>query len=108
MKAMITMLLLIASAFGASLTCTVDKEKDRIIAMVEAERNFADNTPRSVTFYWSTDNAKWDKRERTLSLPADHSKIWDWRSYSPRPSTVHVTAIFNGKLIEDECVIEKK
>jgi len=67
MKFMITMLLLIASAFGASLTCTVDKEQDRIIATVEAERNFESNAPRSVTFYWSTDNAKWDKRERTLS-----------------------------------------
>ena len=108
MKTMIAMLLLIASAFGASLTCTVDKEKDRIIAMVEAERNFENNTPRSVTFYWATDNAAWDKRERTLSLPADHAKVWDWRSYSPRPSTVRITAIFNGKLIEDECIIEKK
>lgn len=108
MKIMITMLLLIASAFGATLTCSVDKDKDRITAMVEADRNFQDNAPRSVTFYWSTEHAKWDKRERTLSLPADHSKVWDWRSYSPRPSTVHVTAIYNGMLIEDECVIEKK
>ena len=107
MKFMITMLLLIASAFGASLTCTVDKEQDRIIATVEAERNFESNAPRSVTFYWSTDNAAWDKRERILSLPADHSKVWDWRSFSPRPSTVRITAIFNGKLIENECVIEK-
>jgi len=105
MRAMITMLLLAASSFAATLTCTVDSEKDRIVAMVEGERNFEDNAPRSVTFYWSTENADWDKRERTLSLPADHSKVWDWRSYSPRPSTVHVTAIFNGKLIEDECVI---
>lgn len=107
MKAIISLMALIASLSAASLTCTVDKEKDRIIAMVEAERNFENNTPRSVTFYWSTDNAKWDKRERTLSLPADHAKVWDWRSYSPRPSTVRVTAIFNGKLIEDECVIGK-
>lgn len=107
MKAIISLMALIATLSAASLTCTVDQEKDRIVAMVEAERNFENNTPRSVTFYWATDNAKWDKRERTLSLPADHSKVWDWRSYSPRPSTVRVTAIFNGKLIEDECVIEK-
>lgn len=107
MKAIISLMALIASLSAASLTCTVDQEKDRIIATVEAERNFENNAPRNVTFYWATDNAKWDKRERTLSLPADHSKVWDWRSYSPRPSTVRVTAIFNGKLIEDECVIEK-
>lgn len=108
MKIIITAFVLAASLFGASLECTVDKEKDRIIATVTAERNFESAEPRSVTFIWSTDKAAWDKRERSLSLPADHAKVWDWRSYSPRPSTVRVTAIFNGRLIDDQCVIEKE
>jgi hypothetical protein len=108
MKIIPVMLLMAASVFGATLTCTVDREKDRIVAAVVAERNFESDAPRSVTFYWSTENADWDKRERTLSMPADHSRTWDWRSFSPRPSTIHITAIFNGMLIEEECVIEKQ
>jgi len=108
MKIIISALLLAVSLFGATLQCSVDHEKDRIIATVEAKRNYESAAPRSVTLIWSTDKAAWDKRERSLSLPADHAKVWDWRSYSPRPSTVHVTAIFNGRLIENECVITKE
>ncbi len=98
---------LVSSVFSATLTCEVSEDGQRIIATVEADRNYDSTETRSVTFYWSTEGADWDKRERTVELPATHSKVWDWRSYEPRPGNVTVTAILDGKTIEDECLIKR-
>jgi len=98
----------IVSMFAeASLNCEVTDDK-RIVATVTADRGFQGTEARSVTFYWSTKGAEWDKRIRELSLPANHSKVWDWRSFEPRSGDIHVTATINGMSIQDECDIPRR